>query len=165
MPGIRTIDDLKARCWVDEDTGCWHWRGACGRGNLWLPEPRRRSTTLGVAACWLRTGKLPAKGEVWHVICPTPNCANPEHRQKGDRRSQMLAAKYRPAPDVIARIASTKRARSGLSCADVAAIRASDEPLAAVAKRYGVSVSHASRIRRGEQRRPMPARGSSVFNL
>lgn len=55
--GIRTADDLRARCWIDDDTGCWHWRGAVdlnGIPSMWLPALRRR-TSLGVVAAVLAT--------------------------------------------------------------------------------------------------------------
>lgn len=165
--GVRTIDDLMARCRIDDLTGCWLWAGANdgnGRPSLWLPVLSRR-VSLGVAICVLRTGKAPGKGVVWHCTCTTTNCANPKHRTAGDRSSQMLAANLQRDARTRARIAAGKRAVSRLSDEAAAEIRASDEPLHVVAERHSISISHASQIRRGEQRRPLGVRGASVFNL
>jgi hypothetical protein len=163
VSGIRIQADLKARCWVDEDTGCWHWRGGrdgSGSPCVWLPVAGKR-TSLGVVIGWLRTGKPPVAGVCWHVTCGTKQCANPEHRQAGNRTSQMQAAGIKRSLHQIAKIAATKRAKSRLSCEDAAAIRASVEPLRVLAERFGVSISHASNVRRGEQRSPPAA---SVFH-
>lgn len=166
MSGIRTIDDLRDRCFVDDITGCWHWRGAttCGKYPAsWLPAIARR-VTLGHVICFLRTGQLPDKGTFWHCTCETKSCANPEHRMAGTRSEQMKAAKIVKSPLVRARMAQVQRDRSVLTDQGVAAIRSSGEPLRVVAERYGISMSHASGIRRGEQRASISAPGSSVFN-
>lgn len=167
MPGIRSIADIKARCWVDDITGCWHWRMATdanGSPSLWLPA-LNTSTSMGVAIGFLLTGKRPGKGTAWHCTCETPNCANPAHRKEGTRSTQMLAAALTREPAMRARVALSKRRTSRLSDDDCMAIRRSEEPLRVLAERYGISFSHASLIRRGEVRRELGVRGSSVFNL
>ncbi len=165
--GIRAIEDLRDRCWVDDITGCWHWKGGQpGRAPcLRLPDLDGRTTSIGAAICYLSTGSLPKRGQVWHVKCGSRFCANPEHRKCGTRRTQMLAAKYVPTPLTIAKISATKRQASGLTDEIVAGIREAEGPLSEIAARFGVSISHASRIRRLEQRRPVAAPGSSVFAM
>lgn len=168
--GIRTVSDLRGRCRVDDEaspaTACWHWRGARdgnGTPSMWLPALRRR-VTLGTAACYLRLGREPLAGEVWHCTCDTKGCANPWHRKAGNRSSQMLAAQLQR--DVLTRtkIARGKRAASTLSDAACAEIRASAEPLRVLAEAHGISMSHASLVRRGVLRRPLLT-GASVFAL
>lgn len=165
--GVRTIDDLMARCRIDDLTGCWLWAGAKdgnGRPSLWLPVLSRR-VSLGVAICVLRTGKAPGKGVVWHCTCTTTNCANPRHRTAGNRSSQMLAARIRRSAATRAKIAAGKRAVSPWDESVIADVRSSSEPLHAVAARHGMSIEHASNIRRGESRLELGVRGASVFNL
>ena len=165
--GIYTVADLMDRCYVDEVSGCWHWRQATdpnGYPSVWMPALQQRCT-LATAICWLVTGKRPDKGVIWRTTCRTTGCANPMHRAPGTRSEQMLTARCVRDPAQRARIAAGKRATSKLSQADCAAIRQSEEPLRVLVERYGVGKSHISRIRRGEARRELGARGASVFNL
>lgn len=166
MSGVRTIDDLRLRCRIDEETGCWRFgkatRSAHAPG-VRLAALDQRMVTIGVAICFLKTGKLPAKGIFWHCTCSTSHCANPEHRKAGTRKTQMLQAQYRPSALTLARIASTKRARSKLSDEAIAAIRSSTATLKDLAQRFGVSPSHISRIRLGQTWRETAAPAASVF--
>jgi len=36
--GVRTLEDLRIRCVIDTETGCWLWRGAftISSGRRWL---------------------------------------------------------------------------------------------------------------------------------
>lgn len=165
--GVRSVADLMARCKVDDITGCWIWGAGLdggGRPSLWLPALKRR-VSLGVAICVIRTGEPPAKGVVWHCTCETTNCANPRHREPGNRSSQMLAARMVRDAATRARIAAGKRAGSRWSEAEIAAIRESADTLHVIAKRHGISIEHASNIRRGEVRLTLGCKGASVFNL
>lgn len=165
--GVKSVADLKDRCRVDDLTGCWHWAGGLngsGRPSLWLPVLRRR-VPLGLAICVLTTGTTPEVGVVWHCTCETKNCANPRHRTAGNRSSQMLAARIRRSAATRAKIAAGKRAVSPWDESVIADVRSSSEPLHAVAERHGMSIEHASNIRRGESRLELGVRGASVFNL
>lgn len=75
----------------------------------------------------------------------------------------MLQAAYRPSALTLARITSTKRAASPLTDDDIAAIRSSDETLAVLSERHGVSLSHICRIRLGQAWRQTAAPAASVF--
>lgn len=163
--GIRTIADIRERCFVDEITECWNWRGALSDGkypSLWLPDIRRRST-VGVAICLFTTGHRPAKGVSWHSTCRNSLCCNPEHRKPGDRSSQMKAAGIKVRPEVRAKIAQTKRAASKVCTPEIAiSIRESSDFLRVEAARHGISISQAHKIRSGQQwANALPA--ASVF--
>lgn len=168
--GIRTIFDLRDRCRVQETARgghkCWEWAGgrnSLGQGVVWLPALKRR-VALGTLACVLLTGKEPEKGVFWYCVCDTRDCANPFHRKPGSRSEHMKAAGYRPTAGVKAKIAATKRAKSSLSEAACADIRSSVEPLSVVAKRHGICINHAWKIRRGMVR-VATVPGASVFSL
>jgi hypothetical protein len=160
--GIRTVADLRDRCRVDDLTGCWRYVGAHADGHpsIYLPALRKR-TTAGVAICVLLTGSAPAKGVYWHVTCETTGCCNPAHRQAGDRRSQMLAAKIVRDPSERARITAGRRKVAKLTAEQAAAIRTDDRVLREIAAEHGITISSASRIKRGELWRDPAA--SSVF--
>lgn len=164
--GIRTVSDLRDRCVIDDITGCWHWRGATARGRspvAWLPAIGSR-TTMGVIISVLLTGAKPPKGRVWHHTCETPFCANPKHQKLGTRSSQMLVAAVSRGPLQRARIARGKRKASRVTDAQVEDIRADSGTLAEISSRAGVSVTYASKVRRGEIRRPLDEiAATSVF--
>ena len=164
--GVRTIADLLARCWVDDDTGCWHWRLAKSGGlpSLWYP-PLEKRTTLSTVICHLVTGDVPKKGRVWHINCTTRGCANPEHRKNGTRSSQMAVLGLKRSPLTLARMSAGRRAGSALTDESVAAIRAGIGLLRLDAERYGCSPGHVWAIRRGIVRKASGAPGSSVFNF
>jgi hypothetical protein len=160
MSGIRTIADLRDRCWVDPDTKCWHWRGAkhkVGVGNrqpvgmAWCPAAQR-AVTLGVLISFLRTSKGPAKGQLWYCVCDTRDCANPAHRKLGTQRDVK-----RSAPDALSHLkaAAVLRARSKVSDEVASEIRCSDEPGIVLAAKYDVSPAYVSRIRTGRRRAPL----------
>lgn len=165
MSGIRTIADLKDRCLVDDITGCWvvgkSQTARRGLARVWLPA-LARSLTPGAAIAFLTTGSLPMRGVAWHRTCQTLGCANPAHRTKGTRKSQMDAAKVKRSPLQRARIAKAKRAASKNVSEGIAAlIRASTEPTAVLARRYDLSEGQVRRIRRQEQWKPV---GVSAFS-
>lgn len=165
--GVRTADDLKARCFVDADTGCWHWRmgrTSQGRPSLWLPAIARRST-LGVAACLLRTGLAPKPGTAWHSICGNIDCANPWHRTEGTRSTQMLALGMKRTPLQIARGTAARRRVGKLSDNDVLSIRACGLTLKEIAERWRITVGYACEVRSGKVRGDIAAPNSSVWAL
>lgn len=166
MGGVRTFDDLKDRCVVDDITGCWRWgsaRDSNGIPTLQLPG-LGRVVSLGVAICYLSTGKAPGPGVVWHCVCETKQCANPEHRRAGTRSTQMLAAKLKRSPQTKARITAGKRRDAKISDADADEIRGSDMKLTEIMERYSITKGYACEIRSGKRRAPLAAPGSSAFS-
>ena len=164
--GIHAFDDLMARCWVDDDTGCWHWRGATSLGAPAVCIPGHGGAgRIGRAVCFLKTGKLPPKGIIWYCTCTTKHCGNPEHRKPGTRSAVMRKAIIKRGPAFIAKAQAVKRAASTI-CNDeiAAAIRASDESLSVLAARYApMSAGMAWRIRKGQCWMPL-VNGASVFS-
>lgn len=157
--GVRTLDDLRARCVVDADSGCWVYQGAraaSGGGNVWIDGT---AASLGAAVCRLVRGRPPQPGEVWHSVCGDKRCCNPRHRRAGTKRTMMLAAGVKRTPDHLARMAARK---TKLTPEQVAWIRSAvDLPLPEVAAATGISVGHACSVRSG---RRVPGRhGASVF--
>lgn len=99
--GIRTLDDIMSRCFVDGDTGCWLWRGALvqpqGMPYTHLPAGlfgcERRQQMSARKAAWLLAGKPLAAGRVVYVDrCKDQKCVNPEHLRAGSRSQAMQAA-------------------------------------------------------------------------
>lgn len=167
LGGVRSVDDIKDRCVIDDITGCWAWRAARdsnGAPSLQLPA-LGRVVSLGVAIGFFLTGAAPAPGVVWHCTCETRQCANPAHRKAGNRSTQMLAAKLTRSPQTRARMMAGKRRGAKLSQADADEIRGSSLKLTEIMARYGITKGYACEIRAGKRRAPLAAPGSSVFSL
>lgn len=97
--GIKTLEDMRQRCRIDEETGCWNWAMAVSRSTkrnvpvsprVWMPD---RSTPGGGAlmtagrAAWLLAGKWCTAGRVvYRAVCHNELCINPEHGKCLTRR-------------------------------------------------------------------------------
>lgn len=96
--GVRSLEDLRQRCVVEEDTGCWIWKGAMSRSltrkiapspRVWVPDPEILGEgvlmTAGRAA-WLMSGRrLETDQVVWRCICNRSECIVPEHGRAATR--------------------------------------------------------------------------------
>lgn len=98
--GVRNIHDLRARCVIDVETGCWLWRGAMSRGErgqpttrVWIPgADGGGSIATGQRAAWILAGKPLEDGYVvWRQHCTRSDCISPYHGAAGTRQ-QMHAA-------------------------------------------------------------------------
>lgn len=163
LGGIRTLLDLRDRCRFDELSDCWIWSGAVTNGSPCMRLPGiGRTVGAGVAICFLVTGNEPEPGTVWHRTCRTKLCVCPDHRQIGDRKSQMAFSRGVPKPPgVRMRIALTKRATSTVTDEMVDDILSSNLTALELAAKHGISHTHVCRILRRETRREL---GVSVFS-
>ena len=93
LGGIRTLEDLRLRCVVDDVTGCWHWRLSKCAGvpkvhvtHPALPRPGHIMRGRRAALLLARGRDLP-KGHVAYarLTCTSPDCVNPAHCQSGTR--------------------------------------------------------------------------------
>jgi hypothetical protein len=169
MKGVYTIEDLRARCRMDEETGCWLWGGASqdNRGMVWLPE-LGVSRNVVFAALYL-TGRRPPAGQGSYLKCTSPLCCNPEHAATGTRKqiSQHLArqGRFKDNPKHMAAVLALSKKARVLSDEQANEIRTSNEIGYVIAERMGVSKSVVSRIRRGQTYRPRLMAAASVFTF
>jgi hypothetical protein len=88
---INSLDDIRARCWVDEDTGCWVWRLAAdkdgqGKCSYKRPDGTKTQTTSRRVSWMMSTGKPIAPGlVVYQKLCRDPLCVNPAHLACGTK--------------------------------------------------------------------------------
>lgn len=92
VQGIRTLEDLRNRCVIQDDTGCWLFqsvrRSVKNWGiNVWLPSLQRTETLP--RAAWILAGKPMGKDRDWTVwrTCLNSECGNPAHLKGGPRRA------------------------------------------------------------------------------
>jgi len=83
LGAVRTLDDLKGRCYIEPGCDCWHLRSSRGRP---MPKDRRHaiwlfgkgSVTATRAALEL-AGRPVRKGYRAVRTCESYDCVNPEH--------------------------------------------------------------------------------------
>lgn len=158
---VRTIEDVKARCFVSDENGCWHWRlgkTRSGAADIRVFVRGKHEHMNGRRAAFiLNRGKLPPRGHRVFAVpwCASKDCVNPDHLRTG------TAAQYGAAiaktgilkhiPSKVRANRETARRNAKLTMEQARQIRASAESASAAAKRFGVSVKTVWSIRNNER--------------
>lgn len=165
--GVHTLDDLRQRCNVDEDDGCWRWRmeRVDGSARVHMLVDGKRTKMSGRRAALILAGKrIPAGHEAYaRPACPHTDCVNPEHCRSGTRGDvrRFLASRGRwSLPHCYAHLLPHAAAMRKLDDAQRLEVAQSSESAKVLAARYGCSTDLINKVRSGE-RRAAPA--SSVF--
>lgn len=164
--GVRTLLDLRARCVIDAETGCWLWRGAMSRHRrgqpttrVWLPPcvgGGAAKIATAPRAAWLLAGKpLPDGHVVWRHHCTRADCINPYHGAAGTRQQMHAAfvADGRLRGDPHRAVVNAKNRRSTL--VPVGKVRQAEAMFSAgalqkdVRSELGISANSAALIRKG----------------
>ena len=184
--GVRTLLDLRERCVIDQETGCWLWRGAMSRGRgqptsrVWLPSDAKAegagTVMVAARAAWILAGKpLQAGQVVWRSQCTRSDCINPHHGAAGTRPEMHAAfvADGRLRGDPWRAVVNAKNRRSTIL--PVEKVRAAEAMFAAgathkeVRAALGMSSETAARIRDGlhphSAGRQRVVANASVFNM
>lgn len=166
---VRSLLDMRDRCVVDEETDCWHWRGALAAakargarltGRVYIAPGvlgNERATIMSCQkATWLFAGNALKPGHlVWRHTCNTNDCISPHHGKSGTNRqmhdSFIASGRYRGDP---ARILHLSKIRAPMLL-PVAVVRAAEAMFEdgrmtkEVRAELGLSAHSAARIRRG----------------
>lgn len=138
------LERLMEKVEFDTNGGCWLWSGAlstCGYARLSIDG---LNASASRAAWRLFRPKAPDGMLVCHR-CDTPACVNPDHLFLGTHADNM-------------RDMAIKGRRKRFPPEAVQEIRSSAETSEALARRFGMSLTHVSNIRRG-RRRPQSTEG------
>jgi hypothetical protein len=144
---FRSRPGREARFWqkVDKSAGCWLWTGNKLPSGYGTFRMRPGSMYYAHRLSWaIHYGPIPIGVYVCHK-CDNPSCVRPEHLFLGSNSDNIRDSIRKGRFPVGERCA-----RSKLSLDDVAAIRASGEPGAALASRYRVTTATISRVRNGQ---------------
>ena len=169
LGGVRDLESLRKRCFIEPETNCWRWRLAMkeGAAKTWvvLADGTRRHMVGRRAALLLKSGEDVPEGRVVFALacCPNKDCVNPSHCRTGTRKEASAAAFARGDFDTEARRRATEvalRAHRKLSPEQHRVIATSDLPSPQIAKLLGVSSGRVNAIKRGE----FGARNNSIFN-
>jgi hypothetical protein len=173
LGGVRSVDRLRERCVIDDETGCWHWKFGTSHGRPQLiishPAVGEHIRMSGARAAWvLSNGRTVPEGQIVRLRCRSLDCCNPEHTKAttrtewGKHIAKVGANKCDPLRR--AQITRDAQARSKLNREIVSEIRASDRPAREEAARHGIAMSTVTAIRR-RTRWKDALTASSVFNL
>ena len=155
-----TIDDIKARCFIDDD-GCWIWRGGASAGvpRIFAPNHQKpgspKEAQVGRRAVWhVVTGKpIPAGHRVFGT-CQKQKCVNPACAKCGTGQDvgdfTVKTGRFRNRPNRIAASRLTGRKRSVVNPEIIAEIQSSNETGLAIARRLNLGREVVSRARRGK---------------
>ena len=174
LGGIRTLEDLRIRCRINEETDCWLWSMSTCEGHPRVHvviDGASVKMTGKAAAYMLDKGQRPIAGRHTYSVCHCRLCVNPEHILIGTRLEHgafiRRAGVWRNQPNRIAANRATIRAREAtkLTVEIASEIRQSEGTNAALAKVYGVPASHIGAIKRGEAWKPAAVANASVFTF
>ena len=167
---LLTIDDVRARCIVNNDTGCWIWQGSLAtdgtpRMHTIDYERNEKRTMSGPKAMWnIAYGEAPRTGWLVYRRCVNVKCLCPVHlgqtRNRVDLGRHIALNGKRKGNSIEARRANQRLAMAGKGIKPtmpeiVRACRAAGPEVtgAFLAALYGIAPQTVSRIRRGESHR------------
>lgn len=162
---IQTIDDVLARCDVDEITGCWRWTMAMSRGShgtpipvaqVWVDDKRRMVTIMRLVKAftsgdlgWVRPGRSGMR--VWRT-CSNAVCVCPEHLTSGSRSAMYAWQRKHLYPKVdrlVYRLRNRQGSKRALTEQQIDEIRTSHKTGGQLAEEMSVSRKVVSRVRCG----------------
>lgn len=170
LGGVRSVADVRLRCVLDADSGCWHLRTGHGK-----PQPLGR-----VQRIWVHgRGSVSATRAVWELaheaplprgrravrVCGSYDCANPEHIRAlshADAQRRIVGKWHEMTPRRRANLERIQRSRRKFTSQQVLEVRLGTESVAALARKWGVSRTALQAIRDGKTYRD-PV--SSVWRL
>ena len=182
--GIYTLADLRDRCRIDSETGCWNWSLTTSGGKSGSVVPRV-SIPVGVIgndvlkhvtgprASWLLSGRSMRDGWVAWRTCHNPLCLNPvhikagTHADEGQWRRDTGTWRGDPLRSRANMTSARKRALPPHSVEAIEAMLSESMTRSAIESATGVTRTTIQRIADGKHihQRAGLVRGASVFAL
>ena len=135
----RSMKDWRERFWlsVEKTETCWLWKAGINSSGYGIFNPTRegpkRAHRIAFELC---KGPIPEGLYICHR-CDVPACVNPDHLFAGTQRENLRDA------------ASRGRMAKKLSCAEVEAIKASQDSTGILMRRYGLTLATVRKIKTG----------------
>lgn len=173
LGGIRHLGDLKERCFVERESGCWIWRGGMSHGypsvGLCLGAGERSPAMRGQRAAQLLAGVEMSPKQIAHPYkCRNPLCVNPEHGGVKTRKQHGAWMRAKGLCKIsVAHVAATikrNKERAKVTPEMVEVMLSSDASCVELGRRFGVSASSVSNYRRGINGGGKAFHAASVFS-
>lgn len=169
LGGIRTVEDVRLRCVVDDCTGCWRMRRSDG---TWArPDhnlhagPGKKSLAARVTYELAYPGRLKPGWVVWRH-CDSEWCLNPLHLRSGTKAQwgqHVIRRGIYKTPAKVACGRAAGRARRLLSDELITWLMESEQGHTEAAHGLGITPSRAQQIRAKAKMKRSPA--ASVFDF
>lgn len=165
---IKDEEDLRSRCVVNEETGCWEYPGKAPiRLYVRLSGTDKGRVMQGArAALTIRDGE--DRGSAYRVKCQNHNCVNPDHCKWMTKKQfgawQAKSGLWKGRPENIISNTKAARAKARLNPEIVREIRQSPENNSEIGRRLGIGHTTISAVRRGLIWRDSTLPNSSVFS-
>lgn len=167
LDGIRTVEDLRLRSVVDDDTGCWHWKLWCWKNGMpgcSIPVAGRFQKVSGRRAALILAGHELGPKDMAYATdnCHSTDCVNPRHCRIGTMRDVMRMHASRGLfsdPKHYGALVRHAKANARFTPEDRLEIVLSTDTAEEVGKRFGLSERMVNKMRRGKRTTPV----SSVF--
>lgn len=95
LRGVTSLECIRERCRIDDETGCWNWAWAKSKSTTPTPVAHIAAGVLGFdryvlipayRAAWLFVGNKIPEGHVVYRRCCNTECCNPEHLKTGTKK-------------------------------------------------------------------------------
>jgi hypothetical protein len=187
--GVRTLKDLRSRCVIDDETGCWMWgmSMSCSKARPKFKTPRvyipagvfgdaKVHNTTAQKAAWLLSGNtIPDGHVVWRKHCGRHECVNPAHAHCSTRQEMHkgIAESGRLRGDPLRAVINAKNCSVQILPRELVqqaeALFAMGVRQKDIRDSLGISSDTLARIRRGRHPNSTGAvkvlQGASVFSL
>lgn len=158
--GVRDIQSLMDRCYVDADTNCWHWRLHKNEDGLPMvvivtAEGLRRQMSGRRVAMLLRGHDMKGKRAWPKARCLSYDCVNPDHCAVGttsEFHAYMASTdRLKGNQSRITKLRKFARARSKVRPEMIERIRSYDGKAKVIAEELGISKTTVNDIRSGRR--------------
>lgn len=136
---------------VDEETGCWNWKGNPRENGYCRTTYKRKNYYLHRLSYKAFIGEIPEGMDVCHK-CDNRRCCNPDHLFAGTRKDNMQDAVSKNRQAKGFKLPGTKLSEVHLM--EIVARAKSGEKYKSIAKDFGITKSHAGKcaIKQGVRR-------------
>lgn len=174
LDGIASLEDLRQRCVIDDETGCWHLRTARGKA---LPRGERHVLWLhgighatATRAAWLlsRPGQTLRAGWICFRRCESYDCVAPEHISAAGRKAwgkHMSASGKSSTPAKLAAVARLPKVFQKLTPELKAWLLESSQSGSEAAHALGITQGRANAIRAVHRKAQAARPAASVFDF
>lgn len=159
----RTMEAVKARCRIDpsDADSCWIWRGHTNKaGHPYVTVEVGRTVSARRWVYELSLGQALPRSQAVTMTCSCSNCLNPKHMRCASV-GKIFHESTNEASRVM-RLTVASRQKAKLNADKAAAILASNESSADLARLYGVTQGAINNVRAGRTWRPLALAGLVV---